>query len=60
MEAVQRKGKFELRFDGEYFSIRRTVDAREIWDKLIQNAWACVPYDTLLFVWKDEIGRAHV
>jgi hypothetical protein len=42
-----------LRFDGEYFSIRRTVDAREIWDKLIQNAWACVPYDTLLFVWKD-------
>jgi ribonucleoside-diphosphate reductase alpha chain len=53
MEAVQRNGKFELRFDGEYFSIRRTVDAREIWDKLIQNAWACVPYDTLLFVWKD-------
>jgi ribonucleoside-diphosphate reductase alpha chain len=40
MEAVQRNGKFELRFDGEYFSIRRTVDAREIWDKLIQNAWA--------------------
>ncbi len=53
MEAVQRNGKFELRFDGEYFSIRRTVDAREIWDKLIQNAWACVPYETLLFVWKD-------
>jgi ribonucleoside-diphosphate reductase alpha chain len=40
MEAVQRNGKFELRFDGEYFSIRRTVDAREIWDKLIQNAWS--------------------
>ncbi|MFA0770049.1 MAG: hypothetical protein REDVDVYQ_000549 [Candidatus Fervidibacter sp.] len=40
MEAVQRNGKFELRFDGEYFSIRRTVDAREIWDKLVQNAWS--------------------
>lgn len=40
MEAVQRNGKFELRFDGEYFSIRRTVDAREVWDKLIHNAWA--------------------
>jgi ribonucleoside-diphosphate reductase alpha chain len=40
MEAVQRNGKFELRFDGEYFSICRTVDAREIWDKLIQNAWS--------------------
>lgn len=40
MEAVQRNGKFELRFDGEYFSIRHTVDARQIWDKLIQNAWA--------------------
>ncbi len=53
MEAVQRNGKFELRFDGEYFSIRRTVDAREIWDKLIQNAWACVPYETPLFVWKN-------
>ncbi|GBC97635.1 Vitamin B12-dependent ribonucleoside-diphosphate reductase [bacterium HR17] len=40
MEAVQRNGKFELRFDGEYFSIRRVVDAREVWDKLIRNAWA--------------------
>ncbi len=40
MEAVQRNGKFELVFEGEYFSIRRTVDAREVWDKLIQNAWS--------------------
>ncbi|MEZ8217058.1 ribonucleoside-diphosphate reductase, adenosylcobalamin-dependent [Candidatus Fervidibacteria bacterium JGI MDM2 SSWTFF-3-K9] len=47
MEAVQRNGKFELRFDGEYFSIRRTVDAREIWDKLIKNAWAAAEPGTL-------------
>ncbi len=47
MEAVQRGGKFELRFDGEYFSIRRTVDAREIWDKLIQNSWASAEPGTL-------------
>lgn len=49
MEAVQRNGKFELRFEGEYFSIRRTVDAREVWDKLIQNAWASAEPGTIFW-----------
>ncbi len=40
MEAVQKDGNFELSFKGEYFDIRRTVPAREVWDKLIHNAWS--------------------
>ncbi|MCS7223158.1 MAG: adenosylcobalamin-dependent ribonucleoside-diphosphate reductase [Armatimonadetes bacterium] len=40
MESVQRDGKFELSFQGDYFEIRRTVKAREVWDKLIHNAWS--------------------
>ncbi|MDT7877567.1 MAG: LAGLIDADG family homing endonuclease [Candidatus Caldarchaeales archaeon] len=53
MEAVKRGRKWWLRFEGEGFKVEKKIDARELMDEIVKSAWACVPYDTLLFVWKD-------
>jgi ribonucleotide reductase alpha subunit/intein/homing endonuclease len=53
MEAVKRGRKWWLRFEGEGFRVEKKIDARELMDEIVKSAWACVPYDTLLFVWKD-------
>ena len=36
MDAVKTAGNFTLRFNGE---VRKTVKAREIWDKIVEMAW---------------------
>ena len=36
MDAVKNAGNFALRFNGE---VRKTVKAREIWDKIVEMAW---------------------
>ena len=36
MEAVERDGDFDLRFEGK---ARRTVKARAIWDRIVEGAW---------------------
>ncbi len=41
MEAVQKGERFKLRFENEVVGrIEREVDARQLWEKLIRNAWA--------------------
>ena len=36
MEAVQKHGNFDLRFEGK---VRKTVKARAIWDRIMEGAW---------------------
>lgn len=36
MEAVEKDGDFDLRFDGKVYE---TIKARDLWDEITQNAW---------------------
>ena len=40
MRAVQKDTDFELSFESEKVNIKKKVNARKIWDKLIKSAWA--------------------
>ena len=40
MEAVEKDTDYELSFSNEKTEIKRTVRARQIWDKLVQSAWS--------------------
>ncbi len=40
MKAVQKDTDFELSFESEKVNIKKKVNARKIWDKLIKSAWA--------------------
>lgn len=40
MEAVEKDADFELHFENERVSLRRTVRARSIWNKIVESAWA--------------------
>jgi len=39
MKAVEEDGDFELRFENEKVRFKKTVRAREIWERLIESAW---------------------
>ncbi len=40
MEAVEKDTDYELSFSNEKAEIKRTVPARQIWDKLVKSAWS--------------------
>ncbi len=40
MQAVERDDNFVLAFKNEKADVKRVVNARELWDKLVRSAWA--------------------
>lgn len=61
MEAALSGEKFTQQYpvDSENPVYKKEVDAKRVWEKIIHNAWKCVPYDTEIVVY-DELDKFYI
>ena len=55
MEAVERDEDYDLSFANEKIEMRRTVRAREVWNKLVKSAWSSARARTHFLGHREEI-----